>query len=288
MVAWRALPGRRSGRRIRGNANGAAILASNRGGPRGETMEQSKAYSSDFYAYNNRVALASARAVVPRVAALLAPGSVLDVGCGVGAWCHVWLENGAHEVTGADGDYVERERLLIGAERFIAANLAQPFDAGARFDLVMSLEVAEHVPEAHADTFVANLTRHGDVVLFSAAVPGQGGEFHVNERPLEYWRAKFAAHGYECFDPLRPLLRDDASVAPWYRFNTLLYVSGSQVPTLPPAILASRVDPAQPVADASPLWWRLRNGTIGLLPAFLTDALARARSSWVRMRYARH
>lgn len=251
-------------------------------------MRQSKAYSSDFYAYNNRVALTSARTVVPHVAALLAPGSVLDVGCGVGAWCQVWLENGADEVTGADGDYVERERLLIGTERFIAANLAQPFNAGARFDLVMSLEVAEHVPEAHADTFVANLIRHGDVVMFSAAVPGQGGEFHVNERPLGYWREKFAVHGYECFDPIRPLLRDDADVAPWYRFNTLLYVARPLVSALPSAILASRVDPARPVPDDSPLWWKLRNGTIGLLPAFLTDALARARSSWVRMRYARH
>jgi len=251
-------------------------------------VEQLKAYSSDFYAYNNRVAVASARAVVPRVAALLAPASVLDVGCGVGAWCNVWLENGAKDVAGADGDYVERERLLMGAERFIAANLAKPFNAGARFDLVMSLEVAEHVPEPDADTFVANLTRHGDVVLFSAAVPGQGGEFHVNERPLGYWRDKFAAHGYDCFDPLRPMLRNDTKVAPWYRFNTLLYVARSRVPTLSPTILASRIDPSQPVPDDSPLWWRLRNGVIGLLPPFLTDALAKARSSWVRMRHARH
>lgn len=251
-------------------------------------MEQSKAYSSDFYAYNNRVAVASARAVVPRVAALLAPASVLDVGCGVGAWCDVWLENGASEVTGADGDYVESERLLIGAERFIAANLAQPFSAGACFDLVMSLEVAEHVPEAHADTFIANLIRHGEVVLFSAAVPGQGGEFHVNERPLGYWRDKFAAHGYDCFDPLRPMLRNDANVAPWYRYNMLLYVARSRVPALSPTILASRVDPTKPIPDDSPLWWRLRNGTIGLLPPFLTNALAKARSSWVRMRDARY
>ncbi|MBO9716750.1 MAG: class I SAM-dependent methyltransferase [Pseudoxanthomonas sp.] len=251
-------------------------------------MENSKAYSSDFYAYNNRVAVASARSVVPRVAALLSPDSVLDVGCGVGAWCSVWLENGARTVAGADGDYVERERLLIGTERFIPTNLAQPFSAGERFDLVMSLEVAEHIPEPHADTFVANLVRHGEVILFSAAVPGQGGEFHVNERPLEYWRTKFAAHGYQCFDPVRPLLRNDGSVAPWYRFNTLLYVAQSRIPTLPTKILESRVDPSLSIPDESPLWWKLRNGAIGLLPGFLTDALARARSSWVRMRYARH
>ena len=110
----------------------------------------------------------------------------------------------------------------------------------------------------------------------------------MNERPLEYWRAKFAAHGYECFDPIRPLLRGDDSAAPWYRFNTLLYVAAARVGSLPSAITDSRVDASRPIPDTSPLWWKLRNAPIGLLPRFLTDALARARASWVRMRYARH
>lgn len=251
-------------------------------------MEPSKVYSSDFYAYNNRVALASARAMVPKVAAVLAPRRVLDVGCGVGAWCQVWLENGADAVIGADGDYVDRNRLLIGPDQFVSANLAQPFALGKRFDLVMSLEVAEHIPQAHADMFVANLVRHGDVILFSAAVPGQGGEFHVNEQPLEYWRHKFQAHGYQCFDLFRPLLRDDGAVAPWYRFNTLLYVAESRISSLNSEVLASQVEAGQLLPDASPLWWKVRNGTLGLLPTRMTEALAKARSSWVRVRHARH
>ncbi|WP_202840062.1 class I SAM-dependent methyltransferase [Luteimonas saliphila] len=250
-------------------------------------MEGSKVYSSDFYAYNNRVALASASAVIPTVAASLSPGSVLDVGCGVGAWCRVWLENGADTVIGTDGAYVDRDRLLVEADRFVPADLAQPFDLGRHFDLVMSLEVAEHVPEAQADTFVANLVRHGEVILFSAAVPGQGGEYHVNEQPLEYWKEKFHALGYQCFDPFRPLLRDNAAVAPWYRFNTLLYVAEPAIATLDGRVLASRVEEGQPLGDSSPLWWRLRNGALGLLPNAMADALARARSSWVRMRHAR-
>lgn len=250
-------------------------------------MEASKVYSSDFYAYNNRVALASARAVIPLVARPLEPRSVLDVGCGVGAWCRVWLENGADTVVGADGSYVDRAQLLVDTGSFVAADLAQPFDLGRRFDLVMSLEVAGHVHEAHADTFVDNLVRHGDVVVFSAAVPGQGGEFHVNEQPLEYWKDRFLARGYQCFDPFRPLLRETRAVAPWYRFNTLLYVADAAVQRLPAALRASRVPEGKPLAADSPLWWRLRNGALGLLPQRATDALVRARSSWVRMRYAR-
>jgi len=251
-------------------------------------METSKTYSSDFYAYNNRVAVASARAVVPKVAALLSPRSVLDVGCGVGAWCRVWLENGACDVLGADGDYIEREQLLIETDQFVPANLSRPFSLDRRFDLVMSLEVAEHISEAHADTFVSNLTRHGDRILFSAAVPGQGGEFHINEQPLEYWRSRFQAQGYQCFDPVRPLIRGNASVAAWYRFNTLLYVAEGSVRTLPEEVWSTRIPAGKPVPDDSPLWWRLRNGIIGLLPTPITDGLARARSNWVRRRYARN
>lgn len=250
-------------------------------------MEAPKVYSSDFYAYNNRVALASAHAVIPLVAGLLGPRTVLDVGCGVGAWCRVWQENGADTVVGADGSYVDRAQLLFDPGSFVATDLSQPFDLGRRFDLVMSLEVAEHVQEARADTFVANLVRHGDVVLFSAAVPGQGGEFHVNEQPLEYWRGKFSAHGYQCFDPFRPLLRGNGEVAPWYRFNTLLYIADAAVQGLSPALRASKVSAGQPLGADSPLWWRLRNGVPGMLPQWTTDALARARSRWVRMRHAR-
>lgn len=253
----------------------------------GILMNKSKVYSSDFYTYNRRVAMASARIVIPPVAAALGPASVLDVGCGAGAWCRVWKENGAEVVLGTDGSYVDRAQLLVDPDSFVAADLAQPFDLGRRFDLVMSLEVAEHVHEIHADTFVDNLTRHGDVVLFSAAVPGQGGEFHVNEQPLEYWRSKFLARGYQCFDPFRPMFRDNGAVAPWYRFNTLLYVADAAVEGLSPALQASKVPQGEPLGADSPLWWRLRNGTLGLLPHRVTDALARARSSWVRMRHAR-
>ena len=99
-----------------------------------------------------------------------------------------------------DGPYVDRRRLLIDPGDFHAADLAAPIGLGRRFDLVQSLEVAEHLPAAKAEQFVDMLTTHGHCVMFSAAVPGQGAENHVNEQPAEYWRAIFGERGYGAVD----------------------------------------------------------------------------------------
>jgi len=75
--------------------------------------------------------------------------------------------------------------------------------------------------------FLADLS---DVVLFSAALPGQGGVGHINEQPLSYWRSLFAKHGYVFYDAIRPQLWNDDRVAYWYRQNTVLAIK-SEVPT---------------------------------------------------------
>ena len=175
-------------------------------------------YNDDFYAYIGSGARRSAENIVPLVKGEVAIATMLDVGGGKGVWGKVWEEHGVF-ATVLDGDYVT-EPLV---EDFRPQDLSQPFDLGQRFDLVQTLEVAEHLPETSARDFVASIARHGDIVLFSAAVPGQGGEHHVNEQPLKYWRKLFAEAGYACFDALRPHLRDNKDVMPWYRYNILLF-----------------------------------------------------------------
>jgi cyclopropane fatty-acyl-phospholipid synthase-like methyltransferase len=183
-------------------------------------------YSSKFFEYINHGSIASGEIICPLLISLLVPASLLDVGCGTGAWCRIWLENGVVDVHGVDGQYINPAHLLFPQESFMANDLSQPFDLGRKFDLITSLEVAEHIAASSADVFMDNLARHGDLVLFSAAVPGQGGEFHVHEQPLEYWRDKMAQRGYRCFDPLRELVRNEPRVEPWYRYNCLLYARG--------------------------------------------------------------
>lgn len=66
-----------------------------------------------------------------------------------------------------------------------------------RFDLAFSIEVGEHLPDSLADSFVDAVARYSDLVVFSAAQPGQGGHGHINEQPKEYWREKFSAKGFQ-------------------------------------------------------------------------------------------
>jgi hypothetical protein len=234
-------------------------------------------YDEQFFGTADRAAAMSADGVIGPLQAELRAGSVLDLGCARGVWLSSWLHHGAREVLGIDGNYVDTARLSIPRDAFLARDLSQPLRLGRQFDVVQSLEVAEHLPPAAAETFVDNLAQHGRVILFSAAIPGQGGEHHVNEQPLEYWRAKFAARGYDVFDFLRPRIRDERTIAFCYRYNALLFVHFSSVNDLPPAIRASRIEPGRPLADLLPFWMKLRILTVRCLPRAAVNWVARAR-----------
>lgn len=240
-------------------------------------------YRSEFFDYIETGSVRSAEIVVPAVRTLLAVGSVLDVGCGRGAWLSEWCRQGVADVAGVDGAYVARERLLIPTDRFRAHDLAQPIDLGRRFDLVQSLEVAEHLAEGAANVFVDNLVRHGSVILFSAAVPGQGGEHHVNEQPYRYWRDKFLARGYVLFDAVRPLLAGDRRIEPWYRYNLLLFASPSAIGRLTAAAQACRVGDDAEVRDLSPLIYRTRKLLLRTLPPGCVSCLAMAKHGLVNL-----
>lgn len=164
---------------------------------------------------------------------LLAPRSVVDVGCGVGAWLAEWNAAGVSDVLGLDGDYVRRDQLLIPADRFRAADLSTPPAIGRRFDLATSLEVAEHLPPETTDGFVAALCALAPAVYFGAAVPSQGGTHHVNERWQSDWAARFAARGYVALDPVRPRVWADDRVSWWYAQNALLYVDRAALDATP-------------------------------------------------------
>ena len=204
-------------------------------------------YSQDFYDYIDSGSRASARAVAALVLKEMKIASLLDVGAGHGAWAAEWMAAGVKDVLAVDGDYVDRDRLAIPSPNFQAHDLSTPLDLQRKFDLVQTLEVAEHLPAAKADLFVDNLARHGDVILFSAAVPHQGGEHHVNEQPPEYWREKLKARGFAVFDFIRPRLAGRDEVMPWYRFNTYIYANQAGQRRLSPAMLATRVPDDRPL-----------------------------------------
>src|SRR6266545_3258022 len=184
-------------------------------------------YDAAFYADQADGSLRSARVVAPIVMDLVRPASVLDVGCGLGTWLAAFAELGVTDFLGIDGDYVERAKLKIPADRFQPVNLANPPALGRTFDLAVCLEVAEHLPEPASPGLVKLLTDAAPVVLFSAAIPGQGGTDHINERWPAFWRELFAARGYVRLDPIRPRVLRDRRVEWWYQQNAFLFVRQS-------------------------------------------------------------
>lgn len=235
-------------------------------------------YDDVFYQYINSGSAASARQLLPELIAVLPEPvhTVLDVGCGAGAWLSIWKTLGA-SVTGLDGGYIDKDQLLIDENEFIAADLKSGFSLGKQYSLVQSLEVAEHLPQESAATLVASLCAHSNLVLFSAATPGQGGENHINEQPHAYWRDLFKAHGFAMYDPVRAAVRDNREVMPWYRYNTFLYVSSSS-----PAVMLEKLQPYLVAADAdardlSPPAYRLRRQLVRLLPRRLSTLIAVAK-----------
>jgi len=193
-------------------------------------------YDAAFFAGLAKLATASADVVVPLLLDNLSPysvRSVVDVGCGTGAWLRAFQRHGVEDILGIDGEYLAKQYLVIPEDRVMCADLSSSIEVGRRFDLAISLEVGEHLPESSARGFVETLTRLSDVILFSAAIPRQGGPGHVNEQWQDYWRGLFRDLSYRVADPIRPRIWHDERVMGYYRQNILLYVAQRRAAELP-------------------------------------------------------
>jgi hypothetical protein len=177
----------------------------------------------------------SASIILPMLFEIYKPNSVLDVGAGLGTWLKVCIDLGVSEVLGIDGEYVDMSRVVIPHECFLRKDLTCLTYSEKRYDLTICLEVAEHLPPESAVQFVDFLTSSSDVILFSAAVPFQGGQGHINERPISYWVKLFEARKYTVYDFIRPQIWNNQSVDWWYRQNILIFSKRQDVFTdLPP------------------------------------------------------
>lgn len=187
----------------------------------------SHSYDDAFFDTIDDNTLASACVVVPILKEMVPIASVVDVGCGRGAWLSVFRDCGATKVLGLDGGYVNQDRLLFDCQDFRAIDLSQPFSIPGDFDLAVCLEVAEHLPRKMARRLVAALCQAAPVVLFSAAVPRQGGVRHINEQWPDYWSVHFNSMKYVKLDVLRHRVCFDSRVEPYYKQNMFLFVSRS-------------------------------------------------------------
>lgn len=170
--------------------------------------------------------LTSPKVIVPAVIKYLKPESVVDIGCGLGTFLKVFKDYGIKDVLGIDGEWTDR-RLLeenINISDFQEADLEKRLKLNRKFDLAVSLEVAEHLGKAYSDIFVESLVNASNIILFSAAMPSQGGINHVNEQFLSYWVQKFAIHDYLMYDVFRGMFWNEINVQWWYKQNIVLFV----------------------------------------------------------------
>jgi len=160
---------------------------------------------------------------VPLVLKMVEPRSIIDLGCGDGSWLKAFEEQGIRDLQGIENQMpanplIERGRVQIH-------NLCHPYYSKRTYDLALCLEVAEHLPEKAASTLIETLTGLASVVLFSAAIPHQGGDGHVNEQWNSYWHQLFLKCKYVLCDPIRSEIWNNSQVAWWYRQNMFLAVS---------------------------------------------------------------
>jgi SAM-dependent methyltransferase len=200
-------------------------------------------YGQPFYDAQREGSRRSAQRVVPHLLGLVRPRHVVDVGCGVGTWLSVFRQHGIDDVLGIDGEHV-RYLLEIPESHFSAQDVTAPQPVGRVFDLVLSLEVAEHLPAACAEPFVAFLTGLGAVVLFSAAIPNQGGTNHLNEQWPDYWADLFGRRDFLPVDAIRPRIWQDEEIEWWYAQNAVLFVHRNRLADDP--VLGRELDRTHP------------------------------------------
>jgi len=192
---------------------------------------QKKIYDQKFYERNKTDAkLKSVEIVLDEVFKILPRcNSAVDFGCATGTWLKGLETYGITDIRGYDGKWVDQSKLLIPKESFFEADFDKPITIDRKFDLAISIEVGEHLQESSAASFIENITKSADFVLFSAAIPHQGGENHVNEQWPAYWNAKFNHFGFVCVDSIRRKLWNNYDVIDFHRQNILLFVNENRI-----------------------------------------------------------
>lgn len=187
-----------------------------------------KIYGECFYKEQVDGSYRSAVEYARHLSKVFKPKSVADLGCGRGTWLKAFRECGSENLVGFDGYWNNQDQMIDQSIKYIPTDLNKPIDnLKDRFDLAISLEVAEHLKEESSTTFVANITALSDVVMFGAAFENQGGDNHINEQPHTYWAKKFIQNGYIPYDIFRPTMWGNGNIDFWYQQNTFLYVKNT-------------------------------------------------------------
>lgn len=185
-------------------------------------------YNENFHKDRDTVTRKTANIVLNILKDIYNPSSLIDLGGGIGVWVSEFISVNGNESVDAvcyDGDYISEDMLVIQKDNFVKCNLEERINVQKKYDLAMSLEVAEHLSKERAKSFVNDLTNMSDCIMFSAAIIGQGGEGHINEQYMSYWVELFKENGFVPYDVVRPFIQDIDEVPWWYKQNIMVYVN---------------------------------------------------------------
>jgi len=158
----------------------------------------------------------------------LNPKSVIDVGCGVGAYLYYLNKHGV-EIEGIEGSNAAFKALMApqNVVRKLDLRLISSYKPKRKYDLAMCIEVLEHINPKHADMVLDFLCEASDTILISAASPGQGGRYHMNEQTSEYWISKMKKRGYNLdlstTSEIKKEIAGKIKVVTWIPKNLLIF-----------------------------------------------------------------
>ena len=183
-----------------------------------------------LHSYGNEFTTTSANEVLPYVFKIIGvPEKVIDIGCGIGTWLKVCKNYSVSQVVGLDGQHVlESGQLMLDITEFIPTNL-ETISCNSNtdfYDLAICLEVVEHLEASKSQEIVDYLCKCSNIILFSAAIPGQTGENHLNEQYPQYWQTLFEKNGFSFYD-IRDKFWDNHAVEWWYRQNIFIVAKNS-------------------------------------------------------------
>jgi hypothetical protein len=184
-------------------------------------------YRRGYFRMVDATSARSAEPMAASIAAAFAPARVIDYGCGTGSLLSAFHRLGV-DVAGTEYSRLARRMCEAKGLAPLPVDLREPPSKPplGRSDVAMSFEVAEHLPAAAADGFVALLAATAPIVIFSAATPGQGGQGHINEQPHDYWIARFSGQRMACDHERSVAFRESwrsAGVDFWYADNVLVF-----------------------------------------------------------------
>ena len=114
------------------------------------------------------------------------------------------------------------EETSHGRVRFM--DLSIPQYGIRQYDWIISLEVAEHIPEKYEAVYLDNIFRHAkEGIILSWAVPGQGGLSHINNKPIEYVLKVMRENGFQR-DVEKSMKLQASSSLSWIRSNINVYI----------------------------------------------------------------